>query len=108
MSFLCWHVRRRAILVDDIIQNLGILIASKCHYCINAKQESIHHIFCEGEGPREVWLFFAQACRIRLPQIRIWDGMMAYWRARASGITQVGWIRGILPIIIYLELWKAR
>ncbi|XP_042948589.1 uncharacterized protein LOC122281287 [Carya illinoinensis] len=39
---------------------------------------------------------------------RNWKGMMMYWWQRASIITQVGWIMGVLPILISWALWEAR
>lgn len=59
MSFLCWGAQQNAIPVDESIQQLGIPIASKCHCCVSSKGESLDHVFCDGEGPRKVWDFFA-------------------------------------------------
>lgn len=100
MSFFVWRAKRRAIPVDGIIQVLGIPIVSKCECCAQPKRESFHHILCEGEGAQKVWKFFAEACCIRVAHIRNWEGMMNFWWRRASLSSQVGWLQGVLPIVI--------
>ncbi|KAG7988464.1 hypothetical protein I3843_03G189700 [Carya illinoinensis] len=108
MSFFVWRARRRAIPIDDVIRRLGIPIVSKCECCFQAKVESFNHLFCEGEGPKVVWQFFADACRIKIAHIRCWEGMMYCWWNKASMNSQVGWIRSSLPIVISWSIWRAR
>ncbi|XP_042964506.1 uncharacterized protein LOC122298703 [Carya illinoinensis] len=108
MSFLCWRLKRGVVPTDDVIQRLGIPLASKCHCCIESKSETLQHIMCEGLNAQMVWQYFANICQIRLPQIRNWKGMMVFWWRRAAKISQAGWIRGVMPIVISWCLWKAR
>ncbi|XP_042974708.1 uncharacterized protein LOC122306346 [Carya illinoinensis] len=108
MSFLCWRVKRGVVPTDDVIQWLGIPLASKCHCCIDSKSETLQHTMCEGLNAQLVWKYFADICQIKLPQIRNWKGMMGFWWRRAAKINQAGWIRGVMPIVISWCLWKAR
>ncbi|KAG2717585.1 hypothetical protein I3760_03G182300 [Carya illinoinensis] len=108
MSFFVWRARKRAIPIDDVIRRLGIPIASKCECCEQAKAESFNHLLCEGEGSQAVWQFFADACHINIAHIRSWEGMMYCWWNKTTMNSQVGWIRGSLPIIISWSIWRAR
>ncbi|XP_041026870.1 uncharacterized protein LOC121267058 [Juglans microcarpa x Juglans regia] len=108
MSFICWRARRKAIPVDDIIRSIRIPIVSKCSYCLHPQVETLNHILCEGDGAKQVWKFFAEACQLQLPHIRKWEGMMSFWWEHSMRSSQVGWTHGVLPIIILWALWKAR
>lgn len=45
---------------------------------------------------------------MRVPRIRNWEGMISFWWQHASMSTQMGWLRGLLPIAISWALWRAR
>lgn len=53
-SFFVWRAKRKAIPVDNIIQQLGISIASKCECCIQPQLESLNHILCGGVGAQKI------------------------------------------------------
>ncbi|KAK4859764.1 hypothetical protein QYF36_011330 [Acer negundo] len=67
MSFVCWRARKEALPVDDLIQKLGVSIASKCNCCSCPQAENIDHVLCDGEVARRVWEYFAAIFGYRLP-----------------------------------------
>ncbi|XP_041016150.1 uncharacterized protein LOC121258672 [Juglans microcarpa x Juglans regia] len=59
MSFLCWLACQNAIPVDTIIQQLGSLVVSKCHCCMDNKVETVDHVLCDGEGSRKALWYYS-------------------------------------------------
>lgn len=75
---------------------------------LNLKWRQCTISLCEGEGAQKVWSFFAKPCNINVSHSRNWEGMVNIWWQRASLSSQVGWIKGLIPIMISWELGKAR
>ncbi|KAG7979916.1 hypothetical protein I3843_05G155000 [Carya illinoinensis] len=100
--------KRGAVPTDDRVQRLNIPLVSKCQCCVIPDVESLNHVLCAGPEVQKVWRYFAEICNVRLPHIRNWKGMMLYWWQKAKKNTQVGWLRGVIPIMISWALWKSR
>ncbi|XP_041022432.1 uncharacterized protein LOC121263546 [Juglans microcarpa x Juglans regia] len=59
MSFFCWRARQKAVPVDEVIQQLGIPLASKCCCCGVPNIETLDYALCEGKWPKKVWRYFS-------------------------------------------------
>ncbi|KAG2411275.1 hypothetical protein I3760_Q015100 [Carya illinoinensis] len=100
--------KRGAVPTDDRVQRLNIPLVSKCQCCVIPDVESLNHVLCAGLEVQMVWRYFAEICNVRLPHIRNWKGMMLYWWQKAKKNARVGWLRGVIPIMISWALWKSR
>ncbi|XP_041001624.1 uncharacterized protein LOC121247322 [Juglans microcarpa x Juglans regia] len=64
--------------------------------------QDINHVLFEGEFPQRVWSFFGNLFGI--PLGKSWKQHVGIWFRRASSSSQVGFIVGILPIIVTWRL----
>ncbi|KAL2225077.1 UNVERIFIED_CONTAM: hypothetical protein Sindi_3129700, partial [Sesamum indicum] len=64
VSVFLWRLFQDWIPVDERMKRKGFSFASKCQCC--EAEESISHLFVEGEVVREVWLHFANVFGLQL------------------------------------------
>ncbi|GAA0168908.1 reverse transcriptase [Lithospermum erythrorhizon] len=63
MSFLAWRLMRGCLPVDEVMQQKGISLASKCQCC--QQIETVVHIFFTNHIADQVWGHFAQMVGIK-------------------------------------------
>lgn len=102
-----WRLYQRALPVDDNIQAKGIILASKCTCCMEAKRETLTHLFLESDLAKEVWLHFSRKLSKPYHASSI-DQLIRGWLAGVSRRSQLGYVT--LAIMFYglWEIWKER
>ncbi|XP_073133406.1 uncharacterized protein [Henckelia pumila] len=65
MSFFLWRFWHRWLPVDEVLQQRGFSLVSKCQCC--EISETFTHIFIDGPIARSVWHFFGAIFRVRIP-----------------------------------------
>ncbi|XP_042944671.1 uncharacterized protein LOC122278558 [Carya illinoinensis] len=106
MSILFGKAWHKALSVDDRLRRVGIPIVSKCDCCCVGHYEDINHVLFEGDFPRKIWLTFSNL--FGLPMGRNWEQHVSSWFRRAKSSSQVGYIVGLMPVIITWRLWRQR
>ncbi|KAL9688613.1 hypothetical protein QQ045_033036 [Rhodiola kirilowii] len=105
ISCFVWKVFHRILPVDDAISRLGIPLAFRCVCCRNPYQESLAHIFFEGDMGIDLWRWLG--LRFNKPRVHGTKGLAhaclnrkprGFMECLALGLAYCGlW-----------KLWKAR
>lgn len=102
-----WRLVRKALPVDEKIQSKGIMLASKCAYCVAARVETIQHLFFESDLAKKVWRHFSAILHRQVPNQPVLQ-FLTCWLNGVSRRSQLGY--SILAISFYglWEIWKER
>ncbi|KAG6469541.1 hypothetical protein ZIOFF_070470 [Zingiber officinale] len=99
ISVFIWRFFRRRLPVDEILQQRGACLASRCQCC--EAVESWEHLFYGSPVAGEVWGYFGH-----LFGVGSWRAMES-WRA-GTAWSSTGSVREIIPLLIFWFLWTAR
>ena len=83
----------------------GFSFASKCQCC--EAEESISHLFVEGEVVREVWLHFANVFGLQLCETGDLVNLVHFWRYSTPFHSDLH-IRTLVPFLILWSTWTQR
>ncbi|KAG6488353.1 hypothetical protein ZIOFF_049596 [Zingiber officinale] len=99
ISVFIWRFFRRRLPVDEILQQRGVCLVSRCQCC--EAVESWEHLFYGSPVAGEVWGYFGH-----LFGVGSWRAMES-WRA-GTAWSSTGSVREIIPLLIGWFLWTAR
>lgn len=75
---------------------------SRCFCCLDGLEDSLEHMFWEGEIAQEVWKFFANSCGVSL-RLEGWRRMLGEWwqggvkrQPSLCSFTIGAWVRGLM------------
>ncbi|GAA0147841.1 reverse transcriptase [Lithospermum erythrorhizon] len=103
MSFLAWRLMRGCLPVDEVMQQKGIPLASKCQCC--QQVETLEHIFFSSNIADQVSGHFAQMVGIKHIQFSSIQQVLSAW---SLFVSTKGHIRQVIPMVLLLVLWEAR
>ncbi|XP_058099677.1 uncharacterized protein LOC131244026 [Magnolia sinica] len=110
---LLQKILHNAIPVEKTIQSKGVSLASKCGcYRDDSEQglaeESVSHLFLNGQQASSVWDFFGVQARISIMQATTVEARIRQWR-RACADSRGMLVSKLLTLTFILwELWKSR
>jgi len=70
-SFLIWRMWKFRVLVDEVVQSMGINLVSRCWCCIQPKSETISHLFLTSYTTTKLWRMFANVACINLEGLQL-------------------------------------
>ncbi|XP_060210477.1 uncharacterized protein LOC132637406 [Lycium barbarum] len=92
---------------DNNISRYGIEVDTKCCCCTEAKDETIHHTFLDGELARKMWNYFGIPLGIPWKPGTIKTLIIKWWTVKPKNALYKDMLKTI-PIIIWWKIWKAR
>ena len=105
MFVFLWRLFQDWIPVDERMKRKGFSFASKCQCC--EAEESISHLFVEGEVVREVWLHFANVFGLQLCETGDLVNLVHFWRYSTPFHSDLH-IRTLVPFLILWSTWTQR
>ncbi|XP_073129053.1 uncharacterized protein [Henckelia pumila] len=105
MSFFLWRFWHRWLPVDEVLQQRGFSLVSKCQCCESS--ETFTHIFIDGPIARSVWHLFGAIFRVRIPITENFILFLSAWK-RGREWSPGGNVREFLPFVVLWFLWTAR
>ncbi|XP_042387015.1 uncharacterized protein LOC121978787 [Zingiber officinale] len=99
ISVFIWRFFRRRLPVDEVLQQRGVCLVSRCQCC--EAVESWEHLFYGSPVAGEVWGHFGH-----LFGVGSWR-VLERWRA-GTAWSSTGSVREIIPLLIFWFLWTAR
>ncbi|XP_073139125.1 uncharacterized protein [Henckelia pumila] len=105
MSFFLWRFWHRWLPVDEVLQQRGFSLVSKCQCC--EISETFTHIFIDGPIARSVWHFFGAIFRVRIPATENFSLFLSAWK-RGREWSPGGNVREFIPFVMLWFLWTAR
>ncbi|XP_073120503.1 uncharacterized protein [Henckelia pumila] len=105
MSFFLWRFWHRWLPVDEVLQQRGFSLVSKCQCC--EMSETFTHIFIDGPIARSVWHFFGAIFRVRIPATENFSLFLSAWK-RGREWSLGGNVREFIPFVVLWFLWTAR
>ncbi|KAL2223930.1 UNVERIFIED_CONTAM: hypothetical protein Sindi_3080400, partial [Sesamum indicum] len=105
VSVFLWRLFQDWIPVDERMKRKGFSFASKCQCC--EAEESISHLFVEGEVVREVWLHFANVFGLQLCETGDLVNLVHFWRYSTPFHSDLH-IRTLVPFLILWSTWTQR
>ncbi|XP_027077095.1 uncharacterized protein [Coffea arabica] len=102
MRMLSWRLP-----VQDVLQRFGVCGPSRCVCCQNPGFDSIDHVFCTGEIPRQVWKSFQVDIGQFVTPSTVKHAVIQWWLLPAKNI-KLKLVYQLLPSLICWHLWKAR
>ena len=82
-------------------------LASRCLCCWEGAEETLDHVFAEGETAREVGEFFGRIGGVSGRGIAVLALLAAWWMAHPRA-EEGRFLFGILPSFICWHIWKGR
>ncbi|KAL2243600.1 UNVERIFIED_CONTAM: hypothetical protein Sindi_0478000 [Sesamum indicum] len=105
VSVFLWRLFQDWIPVDERMKRKGFSFASKCQCC--EAEESISHLFVEGEVVREVWLHFANVFGLQLCETGDLVNLVHFWRYSTPFHSDLH-ICTLVPFLILWSTWTQR
>nr|XP_027067822.1 uncharacterized protein LOC113693489 [Coffea arabica] len=93
--------------VTAALGRVGVHLASKCLCCLEGAEETLDHVFSEGDTAREVWEFFGRIGGVSRRGISVRAWLAAWWMAHPRA-EEGRFLFGILPSFICWHIWKGR
>ncbi|XP_027157262.1 uncharacterized protein LOC113771277 [Coffea eugenioides] len=107
ISFFMMRMSSGRLSVMEVLQRWGVCGPSRCTCCENPGVDSIDHIFCAGDVPRQVWESFQVEIGDFATPSMVKHAVIQWWLRPAKN----KWLRlvyQVLPSLICWHLWKAR
>lgn len=106
--FVIWRANNNCVPVDEVVQTIGVLLASKCNCCAGPSVKTLGNVLCSGELANKVWDYFKLHHNIDFTYVHSWKNRMSLWWWKESSTSQIGILHGIALIAINWALWKTR
>jgi len=105
ISFLNWRMFKRRLPFNDIITRLNINSQNNCFCCRNAHNDTMYHVFGEGEEARQLWSMMGNPLGIQHKNQPMTNIFSAWWETKPENAIHKTILK-INPIIICWEIWK--
>ncbi|GAA0141642.1 hypothetical protein LIER_35428 [Lithospermum erythrorhizon] len=103
MSFLVWRILKNWLPLDTLLHKKGNQFASKCQCCWSI--ESHNHVFLTNPIAIQVWDHYVGMFGIWQ---QIFTQLHLVFKAWSLTVSEKGYIRRLIPVLILLSLWVAR
>ncbi|XP_027172427.1 uncharacterized protein LOC113772083 [Coffea eugenioides] len=107
VSFFMLRLLGARLPVMDRLQKLGVVGPSRCFCCSFPCQESLDHIFCTGEVPRQIWESFEVVVGGFGVSSTIRHKVIGWW-LKPTRNPFLQFLFRVLPSLICWHLWKMR
>ncbi|XP_059281231.1 uncharacterized protein LOC132034912 [Lycium ferocissimum] len=106
MAFISWRIIKNKLPTYDRIKNYSSNADPMCICCTHPEEETIHHVFIEGELAKKIWKFFGDSLGITTQNQSIQARFTTWWNFNTqNSMLRVAY--QYIPIFICWELWKA-
>lgn len=85
----------------------GIHGPPRCFFCLSPEQESLDHVFSNGDLASSVWNFFGAECGILPSGVSLRVRLVSWWYTYRAN-PQVSFVLRLLPCFVCWHLWKTR
>ncbi|KAH0671252.1 hypothetical protein KY285_023647 [Solanum tuberosum] len=106
ICFLLWRLWKYKIPMDEVLKTLKINLVSRCRCCEKAQEETMVHLFINGEFARSIWKYYANAIGLQGPFIQVHQAIKKWWDIRHCA--KLTLILQAVPAFICWQLWKRR
>ncbi|XP_071925655.1 uncharacterized protein [Coffea arabica] len=107
VSFFMLRLLLGRLPIPDRLRNIGFHLPSKCFCCPLASEESIEHLFSNGNIASTIWNYFGAACGFDLSGSSLRLRIVGWWlNSYDSEIRR--FIGRVLPSVVCWHIWKAR
>ncbi|XP_060210874.1 uncharacterized protein LOC132637867 [Lycium barbarum] len=106
MAFISWRIIKNKLPIYDRIKNFSNNSDPMCICYNHPKEETILHVFIEGDLAMKVWGFFGQSLGINMQNQTIQARFLTWWNFYTkNSMLRVAY--QCIPVLICWELWKA-
>ncbi|XP_060200737.1 uncharacterized protein LOC132629008 [Lycium barbarum] len=106
MAFISWRIIKSKLPMYDRIKNYDDNVDPMCICCAHPKEETIQHVFIEGELAIKIWKYFGDSLGITTQNQSIQARFITLWNFNTkNSMLRVAY--QCIPIFICWELWKA-
>ncbi|XP_071927455.1 uncharacterized protein [Coffea arabica] len=107
VSFFMLRLLLGRLPIPDSLRNIGFHLPSKCFCCPLPSEESIEHLFSNGNIASTIWNYFGAACGFDLSASSLRLRIVGWWlKSYDSEIRR--FIGRVLPCLVCWHIWKAR
>ncbi|KAF3617049.1 hypothetical protein FXO38_34217 [Capsicum annuum] len=106
VAFFMMKLLRSRISTDENVRRFKVHGPSMCNCCISHQEESIQHLFVEGDIAR-LWKTFGNSCGIKFNNGSIRTVVMQWWLTKTKNKIQETMYQ-CLPTVFCWEIWKSR
>ena len=96
----------RRLPTPDVFGKMGFHMPSKCFCCHNGANETLEHLFSEGQIAMEVWTYFTGLSGLQTVVSTLRARVVAWWMVGPRAEKRRILFR-ILPCYICWHIWKA-
>ncbi|XP_027120509.2 uncharacterized protein [Coffea arabica] len=107
ISFFMTRLLLGKLPVTAALGRVGVHLASKCLCCLEGAEETLDHVFSEGDIAREVWEFFGRIGGVSRRGIYVRSWLAAWWMSHPRA-EEGRFLFGIIPSFICWHIWKGR
>ncbi|XP_009779565.1 uncharacterized protein [Nicotiana sylvestris] len=68
--------------LDDFMRRLGYIMPSKCWYCTQPEEETLHHLFFSSDTARNVWRYFLLRVGINMQGLTMHQAITKCWKIK--------------------------
>ncbi|KAF3659446.1 hypothetical protein FXO37_13978 [Capsicum annuum] len=104
VAFFMMKLLRSRISTDENVRRFKVHGPSMCNCCISHQEESIQHLFVEGDIAR-LWKTFGNSCGIKFNNGSIRTVVMQWWLTKTKNKIQETMYQ-CLPTVFCWEIWK--
>lgn len=101
-SFFLWSMWKFRVPVDEVVQSMGINIASRCWCCTHPKFETMSHLFLTSDTATKLWRMFANVVGIHI------EGLQLSQVGTSDCCPILKPLMIAVPTVIIWNLWKRR
>ncbi|KAK8940460.1 hypothetical protein KSP39_PZI010503 [Platanthera zijinensis] len=105
MSFFIWHLIKKFLPAETVMQNRCFHLASKCRCCANI--EIIDHLFFSSNMAQAIWKFYLHMFSMEYRKYNSIASFPLYWKTSKPWASK-NHVRYVTPFIILWTIWTSR
>ncbi|XP_019237530.1 PREDICTED: uncharacterized protein LOC109217719 [Nicotiana attenuata] len=105
ISLLSWRLYLGKLPFDDIIAKFGNQIVSRCMCCQSPKEDTIQHVFIEGDTAKFLWNTFGAPIGIKHENWPVRRALRNWWDGKPKNKIHIFILRAV-PLAINWKIWK--
>jgi hypothetical protein len=94
--------------VDLKVKRHGFHLASKCVCCSSPAEESLVHLFNEGDLAISLWKYFGSIFAVPFLEVQSSYARMAWWFRRCKGSSHFSTLGRAAAVVILRQIWSFR
>lgn len=107
-KILIWRLLKAILSVDLVAKRRGIHLASQCVCCAQGKEESLSHLFLEGDLVVSLWSYFGAVFGVRNQPTHSLMARLASWFFVCKGSSHFATLGRMAAIAICRQIWSFR